>query len=70
MMHLKVMHDANKSTNETSSNCPRGYRELNGFLSKRFTLSDARELFENKGMQLKIEKIEEFSLHVAHRKQL
>ena len=55
-MHLKVLHDTNKSINEILSNYPRGYKELNGLLSKRFTPSNARTWFENKGVQLKIEK--------------
>lgn len=55
-IQIIVLHDTTKPLNEILSNYPRGYKELNGLLSKRFSPSNARAWFESKGVVLKTER--------------
>jgi predicted flavoprotein YhiN len=49
------MHDTSKSIPTILAGYPRGQRELNGLYHKRFTPAMAREWFEGRGVELKVE---------------
>lgn len=50
-----VLHDTSKSTPTILSGYPRGQKELNGLYHKRFTPTMARDWFELRGVELKVE---------------
>lgn len=50
-----VLHDTSKSTQTILAGYPRGQKELNGLYHKRFTPTMAREWFERRGVELKVE---------------
>jgi predicted flavoprotein YhiN len=50
-----VLHDTNKPISTILAGYPRGQRELNGLYHKRFTPTMAREWFEHRGVELKVE---------------
>lgn len=50
-----VLHDTSKSVPTLLAGYPRGQRELNGLYHKRFTPTMAREWFEQRGVELKVE---------------
>jgi len=50
-----VMHDTDKSIPTILGQYPRGQKELNGVYRKRFTPNMARDWFEYRGVELKIE---------------
>jgi predicted flavoprotein YhiN len=51
-----VLHDTSKPIPTILSGYPRGQRELNGLYHKRFTPTMAKEWFEHRGVELKVEK--------------
>lgn len=50
-----VLHDTNKPVADLLRGYPRGQKELNGVLHKRFTPQMAKEWFERRGVMLKTE---------------
>ncbi|GKZ00817.1 hypothetical protein MPSEU_001033400 [Mayamaea pseudoterrestris] len=50
-----VMHDTSKSVSTILQGYPRGNKELRGLYTKQFGPSEAREWFEQRGVQLKTE---------------
>ena len=50
-----VLHDTSKPVHELLQGYPRGKKELNGLLHKRFGPVQAQEWFESRGVQLKTE---------------
>ena len=50
-----VLHDTSKMTQTILAGYPRGQKELNGLYHKRFTPTMAREWFELRGVELKVE---------------
>lgn len=50
-----VLHDTSKSTQTILAGYPRGQKELNGLYHKRFTPAMARDWFELRGVELKVE---------------
>mmetsp|Transcript_54930 Transcript_54930/g.61384 ORF Transcript_54930/g.61384 Transcript_54930/m.61384 type:complete len:528 (+) Transcript_54930:42-1625(+) len=50
-----VLHDTSKSIQTILSGYPRGQKELNGLYHKRFTPTMAREWFDQRGVELKVE---------------
>jgi hypothetical protein len=50
-----VMHNTSKSTQTILGGYPRGQKELNGLYHKRFTPTMARDWFELRGVELKVE---------------
>lgn len=50
-----VLHDTSKSVPTILAGYPRGQKELNGMYHKRFTPTMARDWFEHRGVELKVE---------------